>query len=326
MIPKHTYLLTNTGWNIVQKLTIGQKIFGLKRNNLKLATITNIKKQQYYGDVYTINKSFLLPNTLLLTKAHRLQKIKNIKNIKNLTTPQYDYSGYTLNPITHRGTMFDTCLILKVIGYFVECGKLKQKNTIVFKNKELKLKAISKILNSLNIKNFLSINNRGLSLISYDRNLYNFLLQFGSERNKHIPRKFLNLDKYFIRYLLSAILNSSMSNSAKITKDYKLEPETRVSITTPSEKLVDNIHELIIKLGFYFNTTAIHRSPMKRVQYDPITSEGTPFFETRVSPFIKNTPITKNKAETIIYDLSTAPNLRLTLIRNQSRPLWVNLY
>ena len=326
MILKYTYLLTDYGWNTVQKLTIGQKISGLENNNLKLATITNIKKQRHYGDIYTINKSFLLPNTKLLTKTHRLQKIKNIKIIKNLTTPQYDYSGYTLNPITHDGAMFDTCLILKVIGYFVECGNLKQKNTIIFKNKKPKLNTVSKTLDLLNIKNFLSINNRGLSLISYDKNLYNFLLQFGLGRNKCIPRKFLNLDKYFIRYLLSAILNSSMPNNAKITKDYKLEPEIHVTITTPSEKLVDNIHELIIKLGFYFNTTAIHRDPMRRIQYDPINSEGTPFFETRVSPFIKNTPITKSRIETIIYNLSTAPNLKLTLIRNQSRPLWINLY
>jgi hypothetical protein len=130
MIFKHTYLLTNEGWNTVQKLTIGQKISGLEKNNLKLATITSIKKQLYYGDTFVINNSFLLPDTLLLTKAHRLQKIKNIKNIKNLTTPQYDYSGYTLNPITHKGAIFDTCLILKVIGYFVECG------TLVFKPKK----------------------------------------------------------------------------------------------------------------------------------------------------------------------------------------------
>jgi len=323
MLPKHTYLLTNTGWNTVQKLTVGQKIFGLEKSNLKLSTITNIKKQRYYGDTYTLNKSFLLPDTLLLTKAHRLQKIKNIKNIKNLTTPQYDYSGYTLNPITQEGVMFDTCLILKVIGYFVDCGILKQKNTIIFRNKKPKLNDISKTLDLLNIKNFLSINNRGLSLISYDKVLYDFLLQFGLGRNKHIPEKFLKLDKYFIRYLLSTILNSSMSSDAKITKDYKLKSKAQVVITTPSEKLVDNIHELLIKLGFYFNTTAIHRDPMRRIQYDPITSEGTPFFETRVLQFIKNTPITKSRIETIIYNLSTAPNLKLTLIRNQSRPLWI---
>lgn len=74
MVLKYTYLLTDTGWNTVQKLTVGRKIFGLEKSNLKLSTITNIKKQRYYGDAYTINKSFLLPDTLLLTKAHRLQK------------------------------------------------------------------------------------------------------------------------------------------------------------------------------------------------------------------------------------------------------------
>ena len=324
MILKHTYLLANYGWDTVQKLTVGQQITGLEKNDLKLATIISIKKQRYYGEAFAINKSFLLPDTLLLTKAHRLQKIKNIKNINNLTTPKYNYSGQIVNPIAHKGNLFDTCLILKVIGYFVECGKLKQKNAITFKNKKEKLNTISNALDLLNIKNFLSISNSGLSLISYDTCLYDFLLQFNSKGNNYIPRKFLNLDKCFLRYLVSAMIDSSTYTEAKITKSYKLESKAQPIITTPSEQLIDNIHELIIKLGFCFNTTAIHRSPMRRIPYDPITCEGTPYLETRIFSSIKNTPIIKTKVEAIVYNIHTKPNLNFILIRNQSRPMWLN--
>jgi hypothetical protein len=198
-----------------------------------------------------------------------------------------------------------------------------QKKIIIFKNKKTKLDTISKALNSLNIKNFLSITKFGLRLISYDKKLYSFLSQFGLGRDKHIPREFLNLNKYYIRYLLEAIINSSVSGNAIITKDYKLKSKTTATATTPSETLVNNIHELIIKLGFYFNTSAIYRDPMRRIQYDPLTSGRTPYFETLVSNNIKYEPVTKNRIKTTIYTVSTAPKLKLTLIRNQSKPVWI---
>lgn len=310
MILKNTYLLTNSGWNTAQNLTIGQKVSGIYNNKLILSVITDIKKHQYSKNIYTINKSPLLPDTKLLTKNNRLQKIKNIKNTNNLSTPKYDYSGYKLNPITHKKLIFDTCLILKLIGYFVECGELKKKNTITFKNSKNKLNTIAETLNLLKIENFMSISNKGLLLISYDKYLYDFLLQFGTGRNKCIPRRFLNLDKFYLCYLLEAMLNSSSS-------------KTTQSITVSSAELVNNTHELIIKLGFLFNTTAIYREPMRREQYNPIDYDGAPYFDIRIIGFPTALTVTKSKINTTIYSFSLNPAPKFILIRNDSIPLWV---
>lgn len=312
MIPKNTYLLTNNGWNTVQNLTIGQKISSIHNNKLILSSITNIETHQYSKNIYTINKSPLLPDTKLLTKNNRLQKIKNIKNTNNLSTPKYDYSGYKLNPITHKKLIFDTCLILKLIGYFVECGELKKKNTITFKNSKNKLNIIAETLILLKIKNFMSISNKGLLLISYNKYLYDFLLQFRTGRNKHVPRRFLNLDKFYLCYLLEAMLNSSSS-------------KTTQAITVSSAELVNNIHELIIKLGFSFNTTAIYREPMRREQYNPINYDGAPYFDIRIIGSPVPLAVTKSKTDTTVYSLSLAPDPKFILIRNNSIPLWINL-
>ena len=333
MILKNTYLLTTTKWNTVQNLTVGQKISGIYDNNLILSTITNIKQHQYSGYVYKIKKAQVLPNTKLLTKTKRLKKIKNIKNKNTIIIPEYNYSGDKLNPIAYKGLMFDTCLILIIIGYFVECGELEDRNTIVFKNSENKLNTISNTLNLLDIKNFISINRKGLLLHVYNKQLYNFLLQFYSDKSqlrsnkyKYIPRVFLNLDRFYLRYLLSAILNSSNFGKAFITKDFKIQTSGNSCITTPSKLLTDNIHELIIKLGFLFNTVAIYREPMRKKQYNPLKHhQKIGSFETNIIQKNVIKSITKNKINTTIYSISTFPKLKLILTRNNSQPLWVNL-
>jgi len=211
--------------------------------------------------------------------------------------------------------MFDTCLILKLIGYFVKCGELKKENTTTFKSKKDKLKLISGTLKLLNIKNSMSINNRGLSLNSYDKTLYDFLLQFGFGRDRHIPRKFLNLDKFYLNYLLNAMSEIS----CRKTRD------TSKIVTTASPKIINNIHEIAIKLNMVFNTTALYRDPMVKKQFNPLDYEGTPYFNTTITNVYGPSKLTKSKTNTTVYNLSLAPKPKFILIRNNSKPLWVSI-
>jgi hypothetical protein len=331
MILKNTYLLTATGWYTVQDLTIGKKITGIHDDNLVLSTITDINQHQYSGVVYKTKKSQILPDTKLLTKTNRLKKIKNIKNKNTILSPKYDYSGYKLNPITYKGMMLDTCLILTIIGYFVECGKLQNKNTIVFKNSKIKLNTVSNTFNLLNIKNTISISKKGMLLHIYNKQLYSFLLQFYFDRsqlhtNKHkyIPRRFLNLDKLYLRYLLSAILNSSDFGETFITKEFTIQTNANSCITTPSQLLTDNIHELAIKLGFPFSTFVIHRDPMRKEMFNPLNyNQKIGSFETKIIRSDRFDAITKNKINTTVYSLTTTPKLKFVLIRNNSASLWI---
>jgi hypothetical protein len=323
MILKNTYLLTTSGWNVIQNLTKNQKVYGLSNGKFSYTTITKIKKTKYTGKVYTLNKSPLHPDTKLLTKKGRLQKISNTKNIKNIKKlcPHYNYSGYKINPIEHRGHLFDTCLIMKIIGYFVECGLLKNKE-IIFKNSEFKLNHISKTLNQLNIKNRLYINKQGLLLYSWDKCLYSFLLQFCDNTYKHIPRRFLTLDRYYLEYLLCSMFSSSAGKDV-ILKSIDLIAPNKFQFITSSNKLTNNLHELVIKLGYYFNTTIIYPDPMRREQYDPLTS-NTGTLTTFMCKSISKKDIIQSETTTLAYRLHTENKLKFIIIRNNSKPLFVN--
>lgn len=323
MIPKNTYLLTSSGWDIIQNITIGQKIFGLSNQKLLPTIITKIKKIKHTGKVYTLNKSQLLPTTKILTKNGRLQNISNVKKTRDIKLKhQYSYSGYKINPITHKGHLFDTCLIMKIIGYFVECGFLKKKE-IVFKNSELKLNHISKTLNQLNIKNNLYTTNKGTLLYSKNKCLYSFLLQFYDGIYKCIPRKFLTLDKCYLEYLLCSMFSSSTGKDV-ILKSIDLIAPNKFQFITSSNKLTDNLHEIIIKLGYYFNTTIIYPDPMRREQYDPLTS-GTGTLTTFMCKSISKKNIIQSETTTTAYHLHTEDKLKFIIIRNNSKPLWISI-
>jgi hypothetical protein len=324
MILKNTYLLTNSGWNIAQNLITGQKIFGLLGQKLLSTTITKIKKIKYTGKIYTLNKSQLLPNTKILTKKGRLQKISNTKGTKNIKTlcPYYSYCGYKINPIEHSEHLFDTCLIMKIIGYFVECGFLKNKE-IIFKNSELKLNYISKTLNQLNIKNNLYTTNKGTLLYSKDKCLYGFLLQFYDGIYKRIPRRFLTLDKCYLEYLLCSMFSSSAGKGV-ILKSIDLIAPNKFQFITSSNKLTDNLHEIIIKLGYYFNTTIIYPDPMRREQYDPLTS-GNGTLTTFMCKSISKKDIIQSEATTTAYNIHTEDKLKLVILRTNSKPMFIGL-
>lgn len=319
MILKNTYLLTTSGWETIQNLSPNQSILGINNNRLISSTITNIKNHQFSGKVYTTRNSQIPPDTRLLTKTKRLKKIKNIKNYNDIISPTYVYSGNKFNPITHEDSIYDTCLIFNLIGYFVECGKIKD-NEIIFKNSENKLNKISKLLTQLNVESFIVITQHGWRLITKNKSLHSFLSQCYSTEGTFIPQIFLNFDVYYLRYLLAGIMDAS----SKLNITQKLEKI--IPIISSSKRLVDNLHELIIKLGFLFNTSAIYRDPMRRVQYDPLNTYGTPSFEIRLmsSSFGKiTTKILKSSITS--YTLSLAADLKFILIRNGSKPLWVNV-
>jgi hypothetical protein len=325
MILENTYLLTASGWNTIQNLTTGQKIFGVSNKEFFPTTITKIEKIKYTGKTYILNKSQLIPSTKILTKKGRLQKISNTEDTKNIKKlcPHYNYHGYKINPIEHSGHLFDTCLIMKIIGYFVECGFLKNKE-IVFKNSELKLNYISKTLNQLNIKNNLYTTNKGTLLYSKNKYLYNFLLQFYDGIYKCIPRKFLTLDKCYLEYLLCSMFSSSAGKDVILLKSINLIAPNKFQFITSSNKLTDNLHEIIIKLGYYFNATIIYPDPMKREQYDPLTS-STGTLTTFMCKSISKKNIIQSEITTTAYHLHTENKLKLIIIRNNSKPLFINL-
>lgn len=325
MIPKNTYLLTSTGWNLIQNLKPGDKISCIQNGRFIFSTITEIKEQTYSGPVYTVNKSILLPRTKVITKKNMLKNIENFKKYE-LLKPKYTYYGYRLNPIIHNNTMFDTCLILKFIGYFIDCGKLEENEIITLKNNENKLNKISNILKLLDIQHSTSINKDGMLLTAEDETLYDFLLQFGSERKRHIPRKFLDLDKYYLRYLLSCMFDSSTTNNVEITKDYKIISEYNAMFNTNSNMVTNDLHEIIVKLGFYFNTTLLYfeNERLKRKQYDPTNCSDMGNLDTRLLYKYKHSPVTKSKIDTLIYSFTAAEKFKVFLIRNNSKHLWIN--
>ena len=221
--------------------------------------------------------------------------------------------------------MFDTCLILKLIGYFIGCGKLKDKKNIIFKNSENKLNKIEDTLNMLNIKHKISINSSGLFIDIYDKFLFDFLSMFGYKETAHIPRRFLNLDKRYLRYLLECLFDSSTSCDVEITKDYELKSRLTPAIVTLSRMLTDNIHELIIKLCFCFNTTIAYGIPVKRKQYDPITCYKSYSLDTRLLYSHSKYNLAEVEVDTTIYNISAGEKFRLIPIRNSSKHLWINV-
>ena len=323
MILKNTYILTSSGWNLIQNLTPNQKICGLSNNNLSYSTITKIEKINYTGKIYTLNKSPLHPSTKLLTKNGRLQNISNIKNTKNIIIQHpYNYTGCRINPIKYGEHLFDTCLIMKIIGYFVECGFLKNKE-VIFKNSELKLNHISETLKQLNIKNNIYTNNKGTLLYSNDIYIYNFLLQFYHHSGyKYIPEKFLTLDKCYLEWLLCSMFSSSAGENVLLKPGDNIM-SYKFQYITDSKPLTDNLHEIAIKLGYYFNTTIIiYGNPTKRVQYDPLNYDvGT------LATFVCKTfdkAITKSKLTTSAYHIYTKEKLKFITILNNSKPLFIS--
>jgi hypothetical protein len=211
---------------------------------------------------------------------------------------------------------------MKIIGYFVECGFLKNKE-VVFKNSELKLDHISKTLNQLNIKNNLYTTNKGTLLYSKNKCLYSFLLQFYEGIHKNIPRKFLTLDKCYLEYLLCSMFSSSAGKDV-ILKSIDLIAPNKFQFITSSNKLTDNLHEIIIKLGYYFNTTIIYPDPMRREQYDPLTS-GNGTLTTFMCKSISKKNIIQTDAIITAYNLHTEDKLKLVIVRTNSKPMFIGL-
>lgn len=158
-------------------------------------------------------------------------------------------------------TKFDTLFFTEFLGYFISEGSLnlakyKEKKKYCISISQMKEPQLSKIINcieSLGLKYNLRYDKRDktncgehcVEITIYHKSLWIYLKDnFGIyDINRHISREILNSSPKVLKVLLEALVDGDG------TRD-KREGRTSFSYYSISETLIDDVHEVCVKLGY----------------------------------------------------------------------------
>ncbi len=273
---KKTEILTKDGWKLFKDLKGNEEVATLnpKTNELEYQRIQRKVKYKYDGQmVHFKNKRI----NLMVTPNHKIwaKKITNhqkghshtkkfefeeasnllkkehiqVKSIskwrgkekKYFRLPKIKKKKYShLSQITK----ISMDLWLEFLGYYISEGSFCYNNghhgVFLSQSKKSKhFKKIEKCLNKMPYK--WNYNNK--SFRTSNKQLYHYLKQLGKAKNKFIPQEFLHLPQRQLRILFNALI---CGDGTIRDKQYKY--------FTISERLVNNIQELGLKLGYSINT------------------------------------------------------------------------
>lgn len=111
-----------------------------------------------------------------------------------------------------------------------------------------------------------------------DKQLWDYLKQFGKARNKHAP--------LFIKELMPSLIMSFLNSLFKGDGNGVIDADKNCNFYTSSKKLVDDVQELLLKCGFSGNIK-IHKNRESSYRINIISKYNTPSFKGNDNPIIK---------------------------------------
>lgn len=282
-----TEVLTDNGWKYFKNLNYNDKIATLNPNLniLEYHIPDEIIKEKYNGDIFTFKNwnidLSVTPNHKMYVKYRHtnyiLSEAKNIKDFRHASLLKtcdwvgkeieyFYFPDYTKNlpnckiPIIDKVKMDDW---LEFMGYFltegctyyqnkkrtiknidyeyhnyrIQISQSEKKNSIIF-NK------IKNCLDRLNFSYCVSKSNNSYFVIQ-NKQIFTYLANFGKSKDKFIPREFLNLSKRQLMILYNAMIDG---DGSKINKKHPSSNYYSIS-----EKLLNDMQELLLKIGYYGN-------------------------------------------------------------------------
>lgn len=267
-----TEVYTNEGWKLFENLK-GNELFLSRNENGIIEWVKAIKYIEYHytGEMIRLHHKWF---DLLITPDHNQifytrngsedrKKIKgHLKSVTNMLT----YAEYKI-PRTAKwiGTGKCTKNLAKFLGYYLSEGSATKRSfrngkwTYSISIAQSSKKHLDKIFNVCkSIKDIGEVHKgKDKIYIAGNDKLVKKLMEFGHSGNKYVPDLIKNADKEIIMEFLNAYIDGDGSRARSNWTEKNLKSE-RVTISTSSKKMADDIGELILKVGGYpsFTVTA----------------------------------------------------------------------
>jgi hypothetical protein len=270
-------LLTETGWKLLKDVSDNERI--LTRNykgDIEVNKITNKIKQHYKGKMINLKGRNI---DVLVTPNHRFPTNKgfitaqeifdNEKLSKQYLFKTAEYDGpdiklYTLPSVPYEHfiklnkklkekysstLIFDMKIWMAFLGLFLSEGNTSNKkyNINVTQTKKENIEKIDKLFSHFPkevVINRYSKNNKVTWSIG-DIRIYNVLKPLGLHYEKYIPQTFKNLSIPYLEELLEWFI----LGDGRIYVDKNNFNYVKTDLFSTSEKLIDDLHEILIKCG-----------------------------------------------------------------------------
>lgn len=243
---------TNNGFKNYKDLTKNDLVWTLNsKNELELNEIEEFIELDYKGDLINISSNKCDFNVtpehrmLLKKRSEKSYYYKYAKNLLNLNTTEYiipttgNWNGLDDKYIVLENFKFLTEDFMEFLGWFISEGSATKTGTVSISNTNKKYQ--EEIINV--------IKRLGFSPKQYGINIQFCSIQFTNilrkligkyTLNKSIPKHFLNYNKYYLNILFTSLMKGDGSIKGNSYKRYY----------SSSIKLIENICELVIKLGY----------------------------------------------------------------------------
>jgi len=276
-----TEILTKDGWKYFKDIEKDEVVATLSEdNNLEYHTINERVSYNYEGEMYKVKSKAM---DLLVTPNHKFyvesrkgqKKFKVISNEtiindaipstcswlgkikKTFLLPSVERSKNDHHSLQNQEfDMKDWCMFLGI--YLSEGSVYKTKSGdyrvyITQKDEDkggVKGNVYEKIKDLLD-RMGLKYSYDGKSFLINNRELHLYLKQFGNVYEKHVPREILELDKEYLQCIFDWLVYG----------DGSIQKHGQVDYYSTSKQLIDDVQELIIKLGYSGNIRVKQQKP-----------------------------------------------------------------
>jgi len=337
---KETEVYTSKGWKLFKNLK-GEKIMSLNPDNFNLEFVDYKKliKYHYKGEMIHFKNRI---TDLLVTPDHQMfvgkrRNWKDRKEItwkfveaKNLINSEYkfhkssNWSGKDIDFIKIGSKEIFVEDFCRFMGYYLSDGSVTKSSKNSWRIKISQHGDNRHIIHD-SIKNMpykIKMNEDSLNI--YDRELGDYLSQFGKCNEKYIPDEIKQLDKRYLRMFLDAFcFCDGVIRKGKFWKGYKFK-DNKCYFTT-SERMAGDLGELIIKCGksVYFK---IEKSKGKRVEFSngvyELNYDLWRIYENNSKNSSSNKiKITKTPYDDMVYCVEL-PKFHTLLVRRNGKVNW----
>jgi len=281
-------VLTENGWKSFESLSLGEEILTLNNDgNIEKNTIENIIDEPYKGYAYRlkgmgIDSAFTPTHRFLLkdrygkmeyatiddifknrTKFSKYHIVKtgnwignDVDNIKidGLTNEEYYSKCYwNFNNDVREDLIIDALTFVRFLGIWLSEGCItKEKYGIMIsQNIGEKCDRIENMLNDFPLKWNKNIRNGKVIFSLNDIRLHKYLKVLGDCYNKFIPLEIKQLNSLYLNELVQWFIIGDGRTQ------YRNDKIVRQNLFSVSKKLIEDLHECLIKAGMSGNWTVI---------------------------------------------------------------------
>lgn len=327
-------LIKNKGWILFKELELSDQVACLsKKQEFYWHKPSQIQKYFYEGEMVKIQHRSV---DLLITPDHNLYvRRKSQKQYELIQAKNSFKECYTINKTEWVGRekewfyppkinylredynieKIKMDLWLRFLGWYISEGsyinekysqKRKEYRISIGQSKKQNLLEIKEILEEIGVKYIYNEKNFSFT----HKQLYYYLKKLGRSFEKYIPLEYMNLSRRQLEILYVTLM--------------KGDGDKKGRFYTTSKKLADQVHEIIIKLGFNATLNSRNRIGERHYQEDHYIENKRISFninkrmakECRIRPF----HFSKKKYKGFVY-CCTVPD-HIILIRRNGRSVW----